>query len=115
MPWVDGATVLLESEFHSPIPQQLMPSIEAKTNLINNRRQQSFTPGPANVTPYPANTLSSTPPSEAFLAQITLIQASPIREHPIQVPTAQVLPIQVSLAQVLLIPAATIQAPHQYP
>ena len=83
------AWILLESEFDSPVPQQLTPSIEPKINPIDNRRQQSFIPGP----------------------EIHPVQAPPTPAHPIQIPTAQVLPIQVSLAQVLSIPAATIQTP----
>ena len=104
------AWLLLELR-HSHLPQQHTPSIKAKINPINDRRQQSFTPRPANVTPNPANALGSIPPTGALLAQILPVQAPPIPAHPIQVPTAQVLPIQVSLAQVLPIPAATIQAP----
>ncbi len=100
--------VLLESEFDFPVPQQLTPSIKIKINPINDRRQQSFTPGPANVTPNPANALGSTPPTEALLTQIPPIQAPPTPAQPIQVPTAQVLSSPVSLAQVLPIPAATI-------
>ena len=49
--------ILLESEFYSPVPQQLTPSIEAKTYPI---REQLFTFGPANVTFYPANALGLT-------------------------------------------------------
>ncbi len=104
------AWLLLELRHSHPLPQ-LTRSIEAKINPINNRRQQSFTPGPANVTFDPANALSSTPSSEALLAQITLVQTSLTPEHPIQVPMAQVLPMQIFLAQVLPIPTATIQAP----
>ncbi len=78
--------ILLESEFNSPISQQLTPSIEVKTNPINNQQQQSFTPAPVpvnvtsglanaftppppnftpvppHVTSYPVNALGSTPP-----------------------------------------------------
>lgn len=67
------AWILLESEVDSPISQQLTPSIKAKINPIDDRRQQRMTPGPAQVgsvppmhqetiTPHPANTLGSTSP-----------------------------------------------------
>ncbi len=78
------AWLLLEL-WHSHLPQQYTPSIKAKINPINDRRQQSFTPGPANVTPNPANALGSAPPTEAPLVQIPLVQALPTPEHPIQV------------------------------
>ncbi len=102
--------LLLELRQSHPL-SQLTRSIEAKINPINNRRQQSFTPGPANVILDPANALSSTPLTKVIFAQIPPVQAPPIPAHPIQVPTAQVLPTPISLAQVLPIPAATIQAP----
>ena len=108
------AWLLLELR-HFHLPQQHISSIKSKIDPINDRRQQSFTPGPTNVTPNPANALDSTPLTEALLVQITLVQASPTPEHPIQIPAAQVLPIQVSLAQVLSIPVATIQAPPSIP
>ncbi len=80
--------IFFESKFKSPIPQQLTPSIKAKINLINDWRQQSFTPEPANVTLNPANSLGLTPPIEALLVQIPLVPASPTLVYPIQVPKA---------------------------
>ena len=74
---------LLLELWHSHLPQQHTPFIKAKMNPINNRRQQLFTPGLANITPNPANALGSTPPTEALLAQIPLVQAPPTPEHPI--------------------------------
>ncbi len=57
--------ILLESEFNSLIPQQLTPSIEAKTNPINNQQQQSFIPAPVpvNVTSGLANAFTPPPPN----------------------------------------------------
>ena len=62
------ASILLESEFESPVFQQLTPSIKAKINPLDNRRQQKMTPGPAQIgsvspmdqetiTPYPSYAL----------------------------------------------------------
>ena len=50
--------ILLEFEFDSPVPQQLMLFIEAKTNSINNQQQQLFIPKPIpiNITPDLVNT-----------------------------------------------------------
>lgn len=44
-------------EFNSFMPQQFIPSIEAKINFIDNGRQQSFTLAPVsiNITPSPTN------------------------------------------------------------
>ena len=64
------------------IEQRLALSVKAKINLMNNIRQQSFTHGPANVTPNPSNAFGSTPDLtsliEVLLAQISLIQAPPL-------------------------------------
>ena len=81
------AWLLLELR-HSYLPQQLTPSIKAKINPINDRRQQSFTLGPANITPNPANVLSSTPLTKAPLTQIYPVQTPPTPAHLIQVPMA---------------------------
>ena len=35
---ISKSWVIFESEFDSPIPQQLTPSIKAKINLINNQK-----------------------------------------------------------------------------
>ena len=81
------AWVLLELR-HSHLPQQLTSSVKAKINPVNDRRQQSFTPGPVNVTLNPVNAHGSTPPTKAFLAQIPPVQAPPTPAHLIQAPAA---------------------------
>ena len=53
--------VLLELQ-HSYLSRQISPSIEENFNLINNRRQQTFTPEPSNIIPNPANAFGSIPP-----------------------------------------------------
>ena len=68
-----------------PIKQRLALSVKAKINLIDNIRQQSFTHGLANITPDLSNTFGSTPNLtpliEALLAQIPLIQTSPLTAY----------------------------------
>lgn len=54
--------ILLEFEFNPHVFQQLIPSIKAKINLIDTRKQQSFTLAPASITPNFANTLGFIPP-----------------------------------------------------
>ncbi|WP_375449258.1 hypothetical protein, partial [uncultured Nostoc sp.] len=77
------AWILLESEFDSPVPQQLTPSIKPKINPIDNRKQQSFTPAPVNVTPVPPNVTPG--PANAFGS------TSPIHQ-----PTITPRPAQIS-------------------
>ena len=99
------AWVLLESEFDSPVPQQLTPSIEAKTNPINNQQQQSFTPAPVpiHVTPDPANSFGSTlpihqPTITSGPAQIGSIPPADLPQQPFNAsanPYTQIPPIRV--------------------
>ena len=95
------AWVLLESEFNSPVPQQLTPSIKVKTNPINNQQQQSFTPVfiLINITPNPANAFGSTLPIHQPTitprpAQIGSIQLANLPQQPFN--TSANLYIQIS-------------------
>ena len=91
------AWVLLELR-HSYPPQPLKPFIEVKINFMDDRRQQSFTPRPANAR-------GSITPIKEPLAQIPPVQALPIPTYLIQVSIAKILPIL----------AATIQTPLSVP
>ena len=74
--------ILLEFEFDSLVPQQLTPSIKPKINPIDNRKQQSFTPAPVNVTLIPSNvTLGS---ANAFGSTFPIHQ--PTIQAPLSVP-----------------------------
>ena len=67
--------ILFESKFDAPIPQQLTLSIEPKINLIDNQKQQSFTPAPRNITPVPSNItpgLANAFGSISFIHQLTI-------------------------------------------
>lgn len=50
--------------------QQIALSVKAQIKIVDNIKQQSFIPGPANIITNPTNALSSTPPTKAILVLI---------------------------------------------